>query len=63
MRCTRAWLSAALIVCGAVEAQAQGDYGTIKGRLVWGGSDDLQPQAEQVMVNAASRVRSMCVTR
>jgi hypothetical protein len=37
--CRHAWLSAALILCGAIEAQAQGNFGTIKGRLVWGGSD------------------------
>jgi len=39
LRSPSAWLSAALVVCGALEAQAQGNFGTIKGRLVWGGSD------------------------
>ena len=36
-RSPRAWLAAALVVCGAAEARAQGNFGTIKGRLVWGG--------------------------
>jgi hypothetical protein len=34
VRSPRAWLAAALVVCGAADAQAQGNFGTIKGRLV-----------------------------
>jgi hypothetical protein len=39
VRASHAWLAAALVACGAVEAQALGNSGTIEGRLVWGGSD------------------------
>jgi hypothetical protein len=52
-------MAAALIVVGAVEARAQGSYGTIKGRLVWGGSD-IPPAKNLVEVGQAPKDPAVC---
>jgi hypothetical protein len=55
----RVGLSAALMACVAVEARAQGAYGTIKGRLVWGG-DSVPPAKNLVEVGAANKDPQVC---
>jgi hypothetical protein len=59
IRSPHTWLAAALIVVGAVEARAQGAYGTIKGRLVWGGNE-VPPAKNLVEVGAAPKDPSVC---
>jgi len=54
-----ACLVAVLVVGGAVEAQAQGNFGTIKGRLVWGGSE-IPPRKNLVDVGASTKDPSVC---
>jgi len=56
---TRACLSAAIVVCGAVEAHAQGNFGTIKGRLVWGGSE-VPPTKMLAETGAATKDPAVC---
>lgn len=58
-RPARAWLSAALVVVGAAEAQAQGNFGTIKGRLVWGGGD-VPAAKDLVAVGQAAKDPQVC---
>jgi hypothetical protein len=53
------WLAAVLVVCGAAEARAQGNFGTIKGRLVWAGAE-VPPAKNLVEVGAAPKDPSVC---
>jgi hypothetical protein len=48
-----AGLAAALVVGSAREARAQGNYGTIKGRLVWGGEGIPKPKVDAEVGKAA----------
>jgi len=59
VRWTRVWMSAALVVCGAVEAKAQGNFGTIKGRLVWGGTD-VPPAKNLAETGQATKDPQVC---
>jgi len=53
------WVSAALVVGMAVEARAQGNFGTIKGRLVWGGPA-VPPARNLVEVGQATKDPQVC---
>jgi len=59
LRSPHAWLAAALVVGHAWEAKAQGNSGTIKGRLVWGGGDVPAP-ANLFNVGAAPKDPAVC---
>jgi hypothetical protein len=59
VRSRHAWLAAVLVVCGALEARAQGNFGTIKGRLVWGGSD-VPPAKNLIEFGQAPKDPSVC---
>jgi hypothetical protein len=52
-------LLAALLAAGAVEARAQGAYGTIKGRLVWEGGS-VPPAKNLVEKGAAPKDPQVC---
>ena len=59
IRHAAALLAAGLIVAAASEARAQGNYGTIKGRLVWDG--DAVPLVEELAkVGQAAKDPSVC---
>jgi hypothetical protein len=57
-----AGLAAALVVGSAGEARAQGNYGTIKGRLVWGGAEVPKPKVD-VPVGGATKDPSVCAKK
>src|SRR5262249_23191666 len=58
-RIATAAIFSALCVAGASEARAQGNYGTIKGRLVWDG-DTLPPAKNLVEKGAATKDPQVC---
>ncbi len=53
IRHTATLLAASMIVAGAAEARAQGNYGTIKGRLVWDGAGIPAPKVLAAVGGAA----------
>lgn len=59
---SHAWLPAALVFCVAVEARAQGNFGTIKGRLVWGG-ETVPPARNLADVGQAPKDPQVCAAK
>ena len=60
VRVTSAWLAAALIVASAAEARAQGNFGTIKGRLVWAGDSNAAAPKNLVEQGQANKDPQVC---
>jgi hypothetical protein len=59
VRSSSAWLAAIVLLCGATESPAQGNNGTIKGRLVWGGND-VPPPKNLVETGASTKDPAVC---